>query len=388
MPRVVIGDLLTGRRIVELPFVSYRWDVRPNTPESLSVVVDLNDPDVRILDLDNTATPGKTILAIVEDAGGAEWFPGAGPMDTPRYDRDAGRLELTASGVWAYWDDRTVLPASARTIDPTLFVIPDPADGSKTIPNPALFTQWSGVEYGTIVKRLVQQTQTWPNSSLPIVFEADRVGTRTSQPYQGTDFKRVGEAISDITKYQNGPDVKFQARYQTDRRGIEWLLRTGTDDSPRLSSTSVHRWDTRTPDSGVKGLTVSYSSAGLGSVWWNTGGRGTDAAIVERATSTMLTDAGYPLREGLDSTRTDVSDRGTLQRYANDNLTRAQTTTEQWTFQVRKQDPPYIGQYDVGDYCNILTEGDPYITDGPHRRQIIGLSGDEGDWITVTTAAS
>lgn len=387
MARVIIGDLLTGRRLLDVPFTSYTWNRRRNRPETMSVTVPVNATEVRQLNLRNVSSPGKTMLAIVEEVEGGEWFAGAGPAGKPSYSRDEGTYVLPGSGIRRYMQDRAVLPAAAYTADVTTFVIPDPLDTTKTIPNPALATAYTSVSYGTMVKKLIQQMLAAPAGNLPIVLPADVAGAHDKR-WDAIDFKSVDGAITDIINLEGGPDIDLEGRYQTDRRGVEWLLRTGSDIQPILSSTSVHRWDLTAANSFTRGLKVDWDPDDIGSVSWATGGRSTDLAIVERASSSLLTAAGYPLRDIVDTSHTDVSLRSTLQAYAANNLNHGQSVTEAWTFEVQKDKPPYLGQYRVGDYCDLLVRGDPIIPDSTgrgYRRQIVAMSGNQTNWVTVTT---
>jgi len=384
---VFIADLLTGRRIVPIPYTSYRWSQRRNRADECSATVDVLDDDVRALDLRNAATPGKTALAIVEEIEGGEWFACAGPLGQPSYDRDGGKKTLPGKGMRRFFEDRTVLPSAALDIDPADFVIPDPADTTKTMPNPALKTEFTGWSLGTIIKKLIEQMMTWPASDLPIVLPADVAGTH-EKTYQGVDFKSVESAISDLIARENGPDVALAARYQEDRRGVEWVLTTGTDEQPAIRSTSVHRWDLSAKQTSTKGLKVDWDGDGLASVAWATGGRSLDVALVERVTDSNLIDSGFPLRETVNTSHTDVVERPTLRAYAAADLGQVQGLVEVWIFDVKKDEKPYLGQYNIGDLCDLIIVGDPEIPDSPpggYRREIAALSGDEGDWVTVTT---
>lgn len=386
--RVIVGDLLTGRRIVDIPWSDVKWSRLRNAPGSVSCTVPMRDPDVRALNLRNAATAGKTFLAVVEERDGGDWVAEAGQLLQPAYNRDAGSLELKANGIWSYLTGfRTVLPATARTIPVEQFLVPDPADPSKTIPNPALGTALSGWERGTIIKKLLEQALTWPGGGIPVVLPADRAGTRQKN-YDGTDFKSLGAAITDLMQTDGGPDVQFSPRYQADRRGIEWLLRTGTEAEPNLRSQTIHRWDLTVTDGSIRGITVDYDASVLGDVAWSTGGGNDDAAMVERAADGYLTSLGYPLMEIVDTSRTTVSLRSTLAQYARENLARGRGVNELWKFKVRKDQRPFLGEYDVGDRCAVIIRDDPFLPDSPPTgwvREIAALDGDGGDWVTITT---
>jgi hypothetical protein len=92
----------------------------------------------------------------------------------------------------------------AATLDVTQFTIPDPSAAGKTKPNPAVGTYLVGWEYGTIAKKWVQQAQAWTGGNVPVVFEADRVGTR-ERNFEGADFKKLGTVLSQLTEIDGRP---------------------------------------------------------------------------------------------------------------------------------------------------------------------------------------
>jgi hypothetical protein len=378
--RVLIGDFRTGRRILDLPFSSVSWDKRRNRPETLSVTTTLLDPDVRALDLRNAGSPVKAFMAVLE----GDYFCGAGPIWGHEYDQDSGALSMTAAGAGSWLHHRTVLPALAAGIDPALFVVPDPADTSKTMANPALATTVTGAWLGTIMKRLVQQALSWPGGGAPFVLPDDVAGIH-ERTYDGLDLIPVGEAIEALGDVENGPDHELTPRFASDRLGVEWLLRHGSPTQPQLRATAIHRWDLSAASRSARGLKVTVDGSSMTGLAWATGGRSSDSAIVERFTGNALTAAGYPLLETVDSSHTSVSERATLRSYAAERVRLGQTPGELWTFEVRKDSAPSFGEYGIGDLCKLIIRNDPFIPDGDYVREIAGLSGDEGDWVKITT---
>lgn len=182
--------------------------------------------------------------------------------------------------------------------------------------------------------------------------------------------------------------MRFEARYQADRQSIEWVFSHGSETQPELRSQTTHLFDFTAEERSVKGLRVTWDAENMGSVSWAQGGRSADTVTVERASDTYLTDAGYPLMHIVDTSHTDASLRPTLQGYAAANLNRARGPIQQWTFQTHKQAAPYVGSFLEGDRCIVKIRNNPYIPDGDHVRDIAGISGDQGDWVTVTTTAA
>ena len=408
MPRYFLADLKTGRQILDLPVLSGPWSDQLNGTESIDVTLDMQDPDVIALGLRNTASPGKTILAVAE----GDFILAAGPIWVRIYDRDSKTVKLSAKGMWSYFDHRLIIPLAALTTGVTQFIVPDPADPTKTIPNPALNTEHTMQSYGTIAKRWVQQAQAWTGGNVPVVFQADEAGTFERNTI-GAEFKNLGDALSQLTQLEKGPDIKFQPRFTADKLGIEWLLRTGTTAQPQLASTTIHRWDVTVPESSVSNLTINEDSSAMASLAWLNGGRSGDTVLVARSYDKTLVDFGYPLFETVDSSHSTVELQSTLDDYAAENTTAGRGPYEVWSFDAEANQQPYLGSYGVGDYCDLHfapyipetgasetlypsadlypseslyptgkpvwdSPGDPYLIEGgEYRQRIIGISGDE-----------
>ena len=405
MTEYILGDLRTGLISARnLPVLSGPWSVRLGAADSLDVTVDFNDPDTLALCLRNSATPGKAFLAVVEhDAFGQQGIMASGPIWTRTYDRDKRTLKLGAKGWGSYWDHRIILPLLAKTIGLTGWTIPDPDDGTKTVPNPELSTTIEGLALGTIAKRLIQQAQLWTGGTLPYVFQSDELGEST-RTYIGAEFKPVGEALDQLSEVEGGPEMLHTARFTADGTGIEVLFQTGTTAQPLISSTAVLSWDLTAPESAGYGLTIDEDASELGSLSWATGGRSADTVVVSRAYDSALVDLGFPLMEITDSSHSSVSEQATLDGYAAANVAGGRRPAEVWAFNTKaypvgsdgNSAGHSIDEYTVGDYATLHLDpydpetgrGDPYLAEGGTVLQrIVGLSGDSaGDEIKIQLA--
>ena len=373
--RIVIGDFLTGRNILDLSVLSDSWESRRNTADRLQCVVDLGDPAMRALDLRNTAGGGKTFLAkLIGDTVVA-----FGLITRPRYSRSARTVTLQAYGVEeSYFRRRTVLPTAALT-EPLI----DPVTGE---PNTLTNTVLSGWDLGTIMKKVIVQSTEWTGGDLPLVFEDDRVGTH-EDTILGSSLTKVTTFLENYAARQNGPDWDFSPQLTVDRLGIELTFRTGTEDEPRLRSTTVHTWDFSVPEPSVEGFNADTDASALAGLSWTVGGRTTGEALVAFALNDSLTDAGFPLFESVDFDHDSVSDDATLLSYSNETVRTSGAPTELWSFRARTDAAPFPGQFGKGDWCDVILRDDDYIPDGTYRREIVALSGTQDpNWITVTTA--
>jgi hypothetical protein len=390
--RWFLADLKTGRQLLDLPVLAGSWSTTLNEPETLSVTVDMQDPDVRALNLRANARVTRTVLAVAE----GEVILAAGIVWSRSYDRDAQTAKLNAKGLWSYFDHRYVLPVIALTIGLDRFIVPDPADDSKTIPNPALTTLTPNVSAGTTAKRLVQQARAWTGGNLPIVFQPDEAGA-INEAYIGPEFPNLGEELDRWTKREDGVDIDFRARLTVDKLGIEWVMMTGTVAQPLIfSAEKIHQWNITVPESPTSSLSITEDGSDIASLAWQTGGRSEDTVLVARAYETSILTDGGPLLETLDSSHTSVKEQSTLQSYANEDVLFGRTSFEVWEFDARADQEPFVGSYWKGDWVDLVIGeldpetglGDAWLPQGgTYRHRIVGLSGDHlGETVHVQCA--
>lgn len=357
MTQWFIGDLRTGTITNYLPVSAASWEIELNGAGSIRATLPMSDPDVQTIGLRNAATVAKTFLAVAENGV----VLNAGPIWTHTYDRDGGKVELGATGVWGYYDYRSILPLLKSTdTDPT-----------------GLDTDITSLGTGTVAKRLVQQAQQETGGTLPIVFQDDVAGT-TEYFYEGASLTTVSEALSNLTATV---DIDFTPRFTSDGKGIEWVLRTGTDAAPQLSSMTVQTWDLSVPKPTVQGLQVTVSGTGIAGRVWETG-----SSAYARYDNTTLINQGYPLLEQIDSAHSDELDPVVLAGYAKETARLGTKPTELWSFKAQADAQPFIGAYRTGDWCVVKIGDDPYIPRGPYSRRITNMSGDQdGRWVSITT---
>jgi len=404
--RVLIGDLLTGRRILDIPYSKLSWSVSRNAAESISLTVPLTSRLVRRLDLRNATTPAKTFMAVLLD----DVPIAAGPIWRRQYAKATGLLDLAAAGMWSYFDHRHIIPALAASQG-----VVDPVTGESI--NDTVLTNLS---YGTIAKRIVQQARTWTGGNVPIVFQDDEAGTYT-RTYLGATLKKVGEALADFIDLRNGIDIRFQPRFTSDRLGIEWVLQTGTLTQPYLRSPQVHRWDYTVPKPSIRNLSEVEDASRMAGLAWFTSGRQEGTALAVQSSDGVLAGAGYPLLELADASHSDVTIEATLQEYADNAILLGRAPMSAWSFEAKASGSPRAGQYWPGDLAEILVGDDPWLgnrwgttvptdllpapdlypsddllPDGgsfyfppkpvTHVREIASISGDEKSrWVSVVT---
>lgn len=380
--KAFLADMLTGRRVLNLPHDSASWTQTLNDTDSVTVAVPLYAAsqdaaserlanDARILDLRNTAALGKTVL-VVEDEGKLV----GGPIMERSYDSATSRLTLTAAGMWSYFDHRVLLPPAAAS-KPLV-----KADGT---PDTSLDMGWSKVTWNTIARNIVEQAMNWPNGHVPVVLEEPETGS-SEVNYTAVDLNIVGEVLSNITERENGCDIMFVCQRQADGLGFEWRMVTGHP----LIQAAEHRFNANALNPGLTDLNSSETADGLATRCWFSAGKSDDKVLVASAYSKILTDAGAPCWDMVNSEHSTVKILQTLQDYATEaagvyylpvSSTECRIHRDYLTSIARLS----LANLNVGDLMTFRTTGDWFFADGEHTRRITALSATEDDdWITVT----
>ncbi len=347
-----IGDFLTGRRIQRVPALSGSWSEVLNGAGSVSCTVTLRDPDVAALDLPNTATEGKAYLAAVD----GDLVLQAGPIWAHRYSDD-DRLTLNAGGAWSYFDHRVILPYP--TTDPT-----DPASDTNIV------SSLQG-----IARAWVAQDQGWPNADVPVILPAAIPGTNERNE-AGANLASVGQRLSQITQVEGGPDIQFAPRFQSDRLGVEWVMRIGTPEQPLLFSPQEVTFDVSAAQSSVSNLQISTSGVGIASTVYASGGRSADRVLIAVAENPGLLDQGFPALVRVDSSFSTVSEQSTMQAHADGLAELSARRLVGMSFEHDLSSRPFIESFGVGDFVRVKFRGHAYMGTQVLRMRVTGRSGD------------
>ncbi|GLU91355.1 hypothetical protein Agsp01_36100 [Agromyces sp. NBRC 114283] len=375
--RFFLADAKTGRNLIPITATGGRWEVRRNRAGDTVCTIPLSNKEHRRLNLYETATPGATILGI----GEGSWIAEAGPIWEHDFDEDRQELVLTAEGMWSMLMRRYVLPPAVET---TSLLLTSGDDSGK--PNPAVATSFTGKSWPFIVRTLLQQGMSRTGGALPLVFGPDGTGAH-DKTYDAASFKTQGEALLDLTELENGPEIDLRPRYTADGLGIEVLVRVGDDAKLQLSSVGdPHVFDFSVPKRTVRGLKVKRSAKMLASEAWASGGRQAAIALIARAASSVLLEAGFPRMESLSSAHSTVTEQATLDAYAAGELSASQKAHEWWSFETNIDKVPKLGSFWLGDYCNVIMRNSSYVPDGTYRRRIAAISGSlSSRWVRITT---
>lgn len=353
------GRFLTGevtlRRILPR---SCSVELTLNAAESIRATVGpLFDPVTQVsIDLPNELIPGRDFIGWVEGdvlmaAGQIEADPFAFPT----------QATLNAGGMWDYFGRRIILPVL----------------GPDELPN-EVTTSLTGLSLRTIAKWLVQQARSWPNGNVPIDFEPSTTGSEERE-YPGADLTKVGDALTDLTKVEGGPDITFRPKLVANGRYVRWDLLTGT---PQLSQAGAdHYWDLSAPSPFATASGLDRDGRDLATDVYATGSGG----LIAKAENTALTNAGFPMMEAVESYGS-TTDPDELQLYANEGAVRYSAHTETWSLRVKRDQNPKLGTYWPGDWALIKIGPNHRVPAGRYRVRIVRISFAETGDVSVECA--
>lgn len=359
-------ESLTGRRLVPLPVSDSSWKITTNADDTITCRVPARAAVVKQLDIWGSTPLAYTGLLAVVDGTPVAF----GPLWKRRYTQGKD-IDLTASGFRSLLNRALCLPVAARTGSLVDVVTGDP--------DPAFDTVLAGLSYGTIIKRWLEQWQTWPGADIPLILPADELGTR-EKTVLGIDLKKIGALIDAMTGLEAGPDVAFRPVWSADGLGIDVLVTTGTNANRRLGNTdaSLVTWHVGAPVGGAFDLVVDEDGTGLAEEVFAAGGRSSDKVLVSHARDTTLHDAGFPLLQAADTSHSDVTEQATLDNYAAGGVAMGKHPASFWKMKVRahEEGTPPLGDYWLGDMATIVVDPrEPVLPAGAYPRRIASIGG-------------
>lgn len=348
---ILSGEMATGRRLAQLPASAGTVRAVLNDAGEVTCTIPLRAEGVRDRTHEVLAAvePWRTFLAF--QAG--ERLVEAGPVVAHEYDDRTGEVAVKAVGMFGLMRHRLVINADASQVQKSSL-------------------NYSGLSLGTIGKRIVQRSLQNPGGDLPLVLPADVAGDHVRN-YPGHEFATVAQRLADLSAVEGGPEFAFEPRFTTDRLGVEWVMRAGTDTDPLLHQIGdAWVWDLTTAGA-LAGLSVTRDgSSRVNSVYVT--GQGMDEAILTASKSDSAEWArGYPLLEGAFS-RSTVGRQTTLNAWPAAYLQQGSRPWTTWRLDVLRDAYPTLAEYRPGDWAVVHVAGHPYMPDGPYRSRIGSVS--------------
>lgn len=369
--RVFVGDTVTGLISTDLPVSGSPWGQRLNDAGSIEATLQVRSREVAKLNLRANTAPLKQFMGISYNGFILE----AGPIWKRAYDPAKETCKVSAAGIWSILDaikalDWVALAAGKSPTETSLDVV--------------------GKTLGSIARELVRiSIQGNPNNpGLPIILPELMAGVNERHE-PGYMLPWLGQLLKNLTGVQRGPDIRFRPRFREgDARYVEWVMETGTDDSPLLvQSGDDWIWDGSVERSGVVGFGVMEDATGMAAKTYQPGaGSEQDMKLKWAPVSAPAPLQGYPWTEA-DAASKDVEDLGLLQSYADAGMAAARYPIETWSVSVRADTTPRLGTYLPGHWAQaIIPDDHPILDPGPVRVRMMAIDGDHTETVKITLA--
>lgn len=352
---------------MELEVSSYKWSTGVCRADSVSVI----SPGYTGIDLYPYMIPRKYMVTLVEDDGVVR---ASGMVTLPAGDTDDDGIHHVAwpgQGIESLFERRHVLPAAYW-----------PLVDSQGYPNLLRDTYIEGVDYGTMMKRLYQQSVAHPGGSLPLMWQEDRPGTR-QKGWSAVSGTSVQEAVTDIANLLGGVEWDWVPTLDDNDR-LSLALITGTDTNPEISYSTRHTWQSGGEEPDISSLKTRTSPEFMTSTAIFMGGKEDDRIVASRAHSLDLIANGIPLTEIWDTSHSSVSVQSTLDGWAGKALDEGSAPIQYWEFNVRADRAHGLRH---GDWCTVEVSDHWLIPDGSYSRRVIAISGSsDQSYLGVTVA--
>lgn len=383
--QVFLCNTVTGKITSYVPVSDLSWGMRLNASGSVSATLPVGAEELQNTDLRLGAQVLSQSLGVVYRGTILE----CGPIWSQEYDAEDETLTLSASGIWSILNARKVLPG----FNPGTALAP----AVEHAPNPATAQMIMRGTFSDIARELVRTSIkdnpfTRPDGlsagHLNIVLPEYQGGRAHERTFYGYDLGWTGERLTDLTKVENGPDIRFRPRFKADDATVvEWVLDVGSEESPLLTQDGPDwLWDTAVGESGVVKLGVSRDAEGLASRTWVPANGQEEERLIVWSTDPSLVQAGFPWTE-LDASAQDVESPSALQGYSDRLLSEAGAPWDQWTLQVRADAAPRLGDYMPGDWAAVnVGKGHPMILPGFYRVRVMAVDGDATTSVKLTVA--
>ena len=371
--RAVLFETRTGAHVVELEPSAWSYDTGILAADKVKLEIPAYTARAQSMDMRGLLTSRKHSVALIDDdVVGARRVPAAGSIE----DVDAGQDD-DGKDRWAvtcYGPER-VLSVGARI---RMFPGWPLVHASTLLPTGAFDVSLSGLEYGTIMKRLLQEAAKFPGGQLPLDFEPDRSGSR-ERNYAAIDGKGVVDALDDIADVIGGVEYDFQP-YVTNSEHIRYLFATGTDSTRVITSpASGQLWNLGGDRQDVRGWSRRVNPGSVVTDAIFAGGKEGDAVLLARASSTDLVNDGWPRAELWDTSHSSVSELSTLQGWADGALGGVSETAK---LEVRTELARLIRH---GDVVTLAAQGHWDMPDGETSWRVlsVGRKSDSADWLQI-----
>jgi hypothetical protein len=357
----------TSGRIVgpaELPLAEPpTWTRQINNNGTWSVKVKLGNDTWSPDQLRSIAAPFRFSVAVFWGDYGCQ----GGPLTSYRVDDTAGTVTYSGGGLWSLLNRRLLHnpawnPATAQITDPT-------AD------------QTINGQLWDIAAALVRNSTSWthrPGSGLPLDIPADSGTGTATRNYLGYNLVSCGQRLQELTQDDGGPDVDFAPYRVIGSNTIRHRMAVGKPYVTQTGSPVMFDYGT-----SLQGLSIDGDGSNVATSAWVKGVGNERLQLSGMASSTTLTDTGFPALDFVDSAHTSAPEQATLNGWAAADLALYGRSVETWKATVRADGTSPLGSYDCGYFATYNVTQHPWQPDGQYLTRILGLgSGPEANTVT------
>lgn len=367
--RVLLFETRSGAPLCDLPVSGFSCDTGILASDRIEFAIPASSAFTRESDLRGLLVPLKHAVALIDESvEGQRIVAAAGPIVSVKANESGG------SGLWSVV---AVGPERLLEVRHVRMFPGWPLVDAAGLPSGAFDVSLSGLEYGTIMKRLVAESEKWAGGDLPLVYEPDRVGTRVRN-YAAIDGKPVLEALDELADLEGGVEYDFRPVID-DLDRVSWEFRTGTDADLSLIGSDSLVWNLGGARQDVRGYERSVSPADVATEAVFSGGKDDDRVLFARAVESALVEDGWPRVEVWDSSHSSVSEVATLQGWA---ARRISGPLETVSLDVRAEAAFGLRH---GDLVQLAAAGHWDLPDGEYSVRVLSVarSSDSPGWVSV-----
>lgn len=367
--RAIIFESTTGNAVDELEFTSCETDTGILASDKITIDIPGYTPKAATMDLRKLLTPLKYGVAVQTPDGRV---PAAGIITAPPEASDDADGNHSYS-ITCYGPEKIIAGWSVRKYPGW------PLVGVDRKPTGLYDVNITGVQYGTMMKMLIQEAMKFSGAELPLFFEPSRAGTR-QKSWEAIAGKSVMSAIDDIADLLGGVEYDFVPRIGSNDQ-VSWEFVTATDAIKEISSAVTATWRLGGVSPDLKNFRRSSDPSSIVTEAVFSGGKEDDEVMLARSQNSGLVDAGFPRKELWDSSHSSVSEQDTLQGWADGSVTVGSGVIEEISFDVKADKAVGLRH---GDLCQIQSKGHWDMPDGVYDRRILSVvRKDDSEWVSI-----
>ena len=331
-----------GLRRYQLPVSAFNWDRLLNAAGYGDATIQLGDKVVGKTQFMDLTSPLKRTWVLSWD----DVAVFAGIVWEREYDRDSSTMTVQLGDVWTMLAGRLAIERGASNIA-----------HSKLAP--------SGLSLETICKRLVEAGLTTPSNDwlLPFTLPADVGGPHTRE-FFGYDFPTVHDALDEVMKTENGPDLDFQPAWTAGADPqLTWVMRAGS------LTTGNWEWNLAAPNSGASKVTWKEDASKVATSMVIRG-EGSEKNVLNKRSQTNF--LGYAVER---AEYLPLKTQGEVDAHSRAALAARQAPIQQFGMSIMAGGHVPVSDLQLGGRVRLYSSGDPVIADGLHINRLIQYSG-------------